>query len=467
MMANQAESIHSSEGKASTQDTYRRFQIHFEKNFKDMFTSEEVKQIEELVKNKDHTLQAAFKEYTATDDMNKLKESMKKLLKPAVFDNINVKQVPIISQSQNYGEFDALRSPEGRGGNFKMITQSTPIDHENDQSSPEKLNLIRHKTENGSSINYQSMTILNPDTYTMKENLEKYPSQGSVPEKEKKSKSFKQLLVSFVLQNQGMSERIVESFVDYMESKDHETMTRDLVDYTKSRLVQVLKEDIGIKDIGIILRNGDIFMETFEHTNRVKGDQFSYLKTELTHKLNSLDIDEKQKLYGSLNADDDNGWNSSPNNSARNISSNNSSGEKKGNKSSLKSKKGTQYQGLKLQTVLGDKHSPEQLKRQKSKNSESEHHPKPNRLVKKNTMLIENNQLENDDLETIGCNQVDHIKKLNLILERILQIALISKDITESEVSNLKRLLNMVTFYNKEPHPSPNHHLQVPKRPPV
>lgn len=440
MVANQTDSIQSSEGRTSTEDTFRKFQDHFERHLKTRYSPLEVKYLEDLIKNRDVQLLRVAKDFNTSDNVQALQDCLQKLIEPFKKKDAETEQ---LFQSQT---LEPLDSPQPRqafeGGGTPGF----------DRSKAPRIDILRSVVPEKPKTEFGGFSQLSSHLGVHSEPLLKQspasPSLVSInvskaTAKDKSSrKSFKQLLVNFVLQNEGFGPAIIQPFIDYMETRDNEALSRELVDYTKTRLVQILAEEFSAKDAHVVLGNADMFLETFENTNRVKGDPYSYLKTEINHKLNGLNDEERERVYANV-ADqvDEFGCKESPRGSMN--KSSNSSRDKR-SRVSLKSKKGSQYQALKLQTTFGDALNPKELQATYSQSPEQEHQHKGRKLVKKDTLLVENNHLVDDDLENIGCFQTKHIKKLTLVLEHLAVAALRLKDITEADVSHLKRLLNFV-----------------------
>ena len=460
MVANQTDSIQSSEGRTSTEDTFRKFHDHFEKHLKARYTPLEVKYLEDLIKNRDVQLIKMAKDFNSSEDSKLLQDCLEKLIEP--LKQIDATAEPLFQSQTN----EPLDSPAPRQG---FEDDGTPGF---DKNKAQRIEILKStgpekpKTEQGAFSQYSNHLGIQsaplPKQSPASPSLVSINISKSSAREKGGKKSFKQLLVNFVLQNEGFSPSIIQSFIDFMETRDNEMLSRDLVDHAKSRLVQILSEEFSAKDANVVLANGDMFLETFENTNRVKGDPYSFLKTELNHKLNGLSEEQRDRIYANV-ADDLEGMDKESPRGSLNKSSNSS--RDKRSRVSLKSKKGSQYQTLKLQTTFGDALSPKELQAIKSLSPESDHQHKGRKLVKKDTLLVENNHLVDDDLENIGCFQTKHIKKLTQILEKIIGSALYLKDITETDISNLKRLLNFVPSDSPEPPAAPHPRLPLPERP--
>ncbi len=441
MVANQTDSIQSSEGRTSTEDTFRKFQDHFERHLKARYSPLEVKYLEDLIKNRDVQLLRMAKDFNSSDNSQALQACLQKLIEP--FKNKDAQTEQLFQSQTN----EPLDSP---GGRQAFEADGTPGF---DRNKVQRIDFLKNitmdkpKTEQGGFSQYSNHLGIHSEPVFQQSpvspSLVSITMSKAAPKDKDSRKSFKQLLVNFVLQNEGFGPGIIQSFIDFMETKDNESLSRELVDYTKARLVQILSEEFSAKDAHVVLGNPDMFLETFENTNRVKGDPYSYLKTEINHKLNGLNQEDKERIYSNLPEGIELlDHKESPRGSIN--KSSNSSREKR-SRVSLRSKKGSQYQALKLQTTFGDALSPKDLQAIRSMSPESEQHQhKGRKLVKKDTLLVENNHLVDDDLENIGCIQTKHIKKLTQILEQIVVSALRLKDISESDISHLKRLLNFV-----------------------
>lgn len=68
-----------------------------------------------------------------------------------------------------------------------------------------------------------------------------------------------------------------------------------MIEYTKSRLVNILKKEFSWTDTGNILKRGDLFMEAFEKTNRVKARQIPFLKSEISEILKKAREESKEE----------------------------------------------------------------------------------------------------------------------------------------------------------------------------
>lgn len=69
-------------------------------------------------------------------------------------------------------------------------------------------------------------------------------------------------------------------------------------------------------------------------------------------------------------------------------------------------------------------------------------------LVRKNTLLLEHNVVEDDILHSISCEEVTLKKKLKERLERIIASALEHRDIKDSDIKQLTTLFNYVKITN-------------------
>lgn len=76
-----------------------------------------------------------------------------------------------------------------------------------------------------------------------------------------------------------------------------------------------------------------------------------------------------------------------------------------------------------------------------------ENESKKSVLVRKNTLLLENNVIDDDILHSISCEEVLLKKKLRERLERIISSALDAREITNTDVKNLNQLFNYVAVF--------------------
>jgi len=250
-------------------------------------------------------------------------------------------------------------------------------------------------------------------------------------------------LIGFVLRQEGLNAKMSSYFQHYRSPLHIDRLIEELINYSKSRLINILKDDFKLKETGYILRRGDVFSEAFEKSNRVRADQLSFLKTEL-HDLLAKNEDELMR-QGSMQLDDEQP--NSPEGSNKHHgqnSSNNSSVDKKGSGGKpLKSKKGNNFQSLKLKTQFasGERHESQTLQKLKSLYPDEQEKPKKH-LVKKDTMMVENNQIEKDDLENIVCEQVPIKMKMKKELIRLIEIAAQQGDMLPEDAENLDILFN-------------------------
>lgn len=107
--------------------------------------------------------------------------------------------------------------------------------------------------------------------------------------------SFNQALLTFILRKEGISEKFVSKLVSCIDACERdepdalENLTSELIDYGKSRLVNILKDDFTLKETSYILRHPDTFKEYFEKSNRLRADPRPYLRANLKDALKSVD----------------------------------------------------------------------------------------------------------------------------------------------------------------------------------
>lgn len=109
----------------------------------------------------------------------------------------------------------------------------------------------------------------------------------------------------------------------------------------------------------------------------------------------------------------------------------------------LKHKKSKEYSNLKLQTQFSDQDEGPKLKELKAMYPETESN-KGSVLVRKNTLLLENNEIEDDILYNISCEEVGLKKKLRERLDRLLTSAMGHQEIGSGEAKHLLQLFNYV-----------------------
>jgi hypothetical protein len=98
-----------------------------------------------------------------------------------------------------------------------------------------------------------------------------------------------------------------------------------------------------------------------------------------------------------------------------------------------------------LQTQFGDKHQTSKLKELKSLYPEQEQQ-RGSILVRKNTMLLEHNTIEEDILHSIHCEAVALKKNLKEYLEKLIASALDNNNISDSQVKPLMHQFNFVVY---------------------
>ena len=261
--------------------------------------------------------------------------------------------------------------------------------------------------------------------------------------------TFNEALLTFVLKKEGVSDKFIKLLLTCLDScgkaelDAHEILVSEFIDYGKSRLVNILKEDFTLKETSYILRHPEHFKESFEKSNRLRTDPKEFFRSNLKNSFQKVgDINDQKD-------EDDDGDLASPVIIFNKVveSSNTSSVDKRSSRVSLKQKKGKEYSGLKLKTQFFDNHEAPSLKELKNMYPEEEKKT-PSKLIRKNTMLMENNVIENDVLHNISCEEVKLKKKLKERLESIIIEAKENNEIIESEIKHLYQLFNYVDRYN-------------------
>lgn len=127
------------------------------------------------------------------------------------------------------------------------------------------------------------------------------PEQDELGEEEDSLPTFNEALLQFVLQKEGISDKFIAKLLKCIDACNRgdddasEQLISEFVDYGKSRLVNILKDDFTYKETSYILRNPETFKETFEKSNRLRADPKAYLKANLKETLKSLDLDANQE----------------------------------------------------------------------------------------------------------------------------------------------------------------------------
>lgn len=205
--------------------------------------------------------------------------------------------------------------------------------------------------------------------------------------------------------------------------------------------------------LGFILKNPELFNEAFEKTNKVtSGEQLPFLKVELMDILSKGYKGSPKFPDSNSNVEEEMSSEISPTESIRQKSgmqldhlpsSNTPSIDKnsKSKKLSMISISKVPGQGEELATEAQEL---TQLKSMYEDTQQANPTKRKSRLQKKDTLLVENFEMQEDDLESLGLLQVNVQKKMKLALETILELALARSDLVTIQSQHLLSLFEAV-----------------------
>lgn len=230
------------------------------------------KLVDDLLTLQDKKIHALFANYMEHRDEDKLFNDIRILLNFTPKEDANLIK-PIKAPSNSV-------SPE-------TPSLQTPKDHISQMETP-----AFDKNKNKRMENIKDEINLSSIKITPVAQEDPAPAADRVP-------TFNEALLTFVLKKEGVSEKFVAKLLDCLdacnrdepEAADH--LISEFIDYGKSRLVNILKDDFSYKETSYILKQPTHFKESFEKANRLRVDPKALLKSNLKEALKSLnEIDD-------------------------------------------------------------------------------------------------------------------------------------------------------------------------------
>lgn len=242
----------------------------FANHLKERVAASQARLILDLLTLQDKKIHALFANYHDNHhDADKLFIDIKVLLNLKDVDEPNISKPTQITHSLSNPE------PQRRNSKDSSTQIETPVFDKNKNNRMESL----REEINLSSI---KVTPVQPDSETEEDPLP----------------SFNEALLTFILKKEGISDKFIAKLIKCLEACEKgdetasESLINEFIDYGKSRLVNILKDDFTYKETSHILRHPEQFKECFEKSNRLRADPKAFLRANLKETLKSVDLDK-------------------------------------------------------------------------------------------------------------------------------------------------------------------------------